>query len=68
MTLTEADYRSAIETAGDSKYPYVQGRAGNRTASGATALAAVTAAAPLQFAACTGVFAGRCCGCLFSRA
>ena len=59
MTLTEADYRSAIETAGDSKYPYVQGRAGNRTASGATALAAVTAAAPLQFAAYTGVFAGR---------
>jgi len=59
MNLTEAVYRQAIESAGPGKYPYIQGRAGNRTASGATALVAVTAAAPLQVAAYTGVFAGR---------
>ena len=59
MNLTEGIYRQAIESAGPGKYPYIQGRAGNRTAAGATALVAVTAAAPLQIAAYTGVFAGR---------
>jgi hypothetical protein len=59
MNLTETIYRQAIESAGPGKYPYIQGRAGNRTAAGATALVAVTAAAPLQIAAYTGVFAGR---------
>jgi hypothetical protein len=59
MNLTEANYRQAIESAGPGKYPYIQGRAGNRTAAGATAFVAVTAAAPLQIAAYTGVFAGR---------
>src|SRR5664279_5473754 len=59
MNLTESIYRGAIETAGPAKYPYIKGRAGNRIAAGATAFVAVTAAAPLQIAAYTGVFAGR---------
>lgn len=58
MTATEGTYRDAIEQAGDERYPYIKG-AGNRMSSGATALAAVTAATPMQFAAYTGVFAGR---------
>jgi len=59
MTDTEGNYRQAIQNAGDAKYPYIQGKANNRLSSGATAFAAVTAAAPPQFAAYAGVFAGR---------
>lgn len=59
MSATEATYRDAIEKAGDSRYPYIAGKAGNRVAAAGTALAAVTSAAPTQGAAYTGVFAGR---------
>ncbi len=41
VDATEAGYRSAVEDAGDEIYPYIQGRAGNRTAAGFSALAAV---------------------------
>lgn len=58
MTYTEQAYRAAIESAGEERYPWIKG-AGNRLSSGATALAAVTAASPLPFASYTGVFAGR---------
>ena len=59
MSDTEANYRDAIQAAGDSRYPYIQGKAGNRVSSGAEAVAAVTAATPMQAASYTGVFAGR---------
>lgn len=55
----EADYMAAIDAAGDERYPYIQGKAGNRTAAGATALAAVAAAVPFPAAADTGVWAAR---------
>lgn len=59
MSDTQANYRDAIEKAGDSRYPYIQGKAGNRVSSGAEAVAAVTAATPMQAVSYTGVFAGR---------
>lgn len=59
MTATEERYRASIEAAGPDRYPYIQGRAANRTAAAAKSLAAVAAAAPPLFAAYTGVFAGR---------
>lgn len=59
MSATEATYRDAITLAGDQRYPFIQGKAGNRMSAGGTALAAVTAVAPTQGAAYTGVFAGR---------
>jgi len=59
IAATEAAYRSAIEDAGDPIYPYIQGRAGNRTAAGFSALAASAAAAPFPAAAYTAVLAAR---------
>ncbi|WP_420123250.1 hypothetical protein [Nakamurella sp.] len=59
VAATEAEYRSAIEDAGPTIYPYIQGRAGNRTAAGFSALAASTAAAPFPAAAYTAVLTAR---------
>ena len=59
IAATEAEYRSAIEDAGDAIYPYIQGRAGNRTAAGFSALAASAAAAPFPAAAYTAVLTAR---------
>ena len=50
---------SAIQDAGDAIYPYIQGRAGNRTAAGFSALAASAAAAPFPAAAYTAVLTAR---------
>lgn len=55
----EADYMAAIELAGDERYPFIQGKAGNRTSAGATALASVAAAVPFPAAADTGVWVAR---------
>ena len=59
VAATEAEYRSAIQDAGDAIYPYIQGRAGNRTAAGFSALAASAAAAPFPAAAYTAVLTAR---------
>ncbi len=59
MAATEAEYRSAIQDAGPTIYPYIQGRAGNRTAAGFSALAASAAAAPFPAAAYTAVLTAR---------
>ena len=59
VDATEAEYRSAVEDAGDTIYPYIQGRAGNRTAAGFSALAASATAAPFPAAAYTaGCYSG----------
>ena len=52
-------YRAAVQDAGDAIYPYIQGRAGNRTAAGFSALAASAAAAPFPAAAYTAVLTAR---------
>ncbi len=59
MAETEAEYRAAIQDAGPTIYPYIQGRAGNRTAAGFSALAASAAAAPFPAAAYTAVLTAR---------
>jgi hypothetical protein len=59
VDATEAEYRSAVQDAGDEIYPYIQGRAGNRTAAGFSALAASAAAAPFPAAAYTAVLTAR---------
>jgi len=59
VAATEAEYRSAIQDAGNTIYPYIQGRAGNRTAAGFSALAASAAAAPFPAAAYTAVLTAR---------
>jgi hypothetical protein len=59
MAATEAEYRSAIQDAGPTIYPYIQGRAGNRTAAGFSALTAAAAAAPFPAAAYTAVLTAR---------
>ena len=59
VAATEAEYRAAVQDAGDAIYPYIQGRAGNRTAVGFSALAASAAAAPFPAAAYTAVLTAR---------
>jgi hypothetical protein len=59
VAATEAEYRSAIQDAGDAIYPSIQGRAGNRASAGFSALAASAAAAPFPAAAYTGVLTAR---------
>lgn len=60
MSGNEEQYRVAVtKSIMSGQYPWVQGKAGNRISAGASALAAATAASPIQFAAYTGVFAGR---------